>query len=123
VERVRELTDGLGVHSALECVGYKESTRTALGVVRPGGAVGRVGVPQYEAMPMVTQTFFGNVTVAGGPAPARAYIEELLPEVLEGRIEPGRVFDRVASLDEVADGYRAMDSREALKVLVEPRSA
>src|SRR5256886_8422633 len=119
VERVRELTDGLGVHSALECVGYEESTRTALGVVRPGGAVGRVGVPQYEAMPMVTQTFFGNVTVAGGPAPARAYIEELLPEVLEGRIEPGRVFDRVASLDEVPDGYRAMDSREALKVLVE----
>ncbi len=123
VERVRELTDGLGVHSALECVGYKESTRTALGVVRPGGAVGRVGVPQYEAMPMVTQTFFGNVTVAGGPAPARAYIEELLPEVLEGRIEPGRVFDRVASLDEVPDAYRAMDSREALKVLVEPGSA
>src|SRR6266550_4639688 len=119
VERVRELTDGLGVHSALECVGYKESTRTALGVVRPGGAVGRVGVPQYEAMPMVTQTFFGNVTVAGGPAPARAYIEELLPEVLEGRIEPGRVFDRVASLDEVPDAYRAMDSREALKVLIE----
>ena len=72
---------------------------------------------------MVTQTFFGNVTVAGGPAPARAYIEELLPEVLEGRIEPGRVFDRVASLDEVPDGYRAMDSREVLKVLVEPGSA
>jgi hypothetical protein len=120
VERVRELTDGLGVHSALECVGYKESTRTALGVVRAGGAVGRVGVPQYEAMPMVIQTFFGNVTVAGGPAPARAYIEELLPDVLEGRIEPGRVFDRVAPLDEVPDGYRAMDSRDALKVLVEP---
>ncbi|MGZ4282061.1 MAG: zinc-dependent alcohol dehydrogenase family protein [Gaiellaceae bacterium] len=120
VERVRELTDGLGAHSALECVGYEESTRTALGVVRPGGAVGRVGVPQYEALPMAKETFFDNVTVGGGPAPARAYIEELLPDVLEGRIEPGRVFDRVGPLDEVPDGYRAMDSREALKVLVEP---
>ena len=120
VMRVRKLTDGLGVHSVLECVGYEESTRTALGIVRPGGAVGRVGVPQYESLPMVTQTFFGNVTVSGGPAPARAYIEELLPDVLEGRIEPGRVFDRVGPLDEVPEGYRAMDSREALKVLVEP---
>jgi threonine dehydrogenase-like Zn-dependent dehydrogenase len=120
VERVRELTDGLGVHSALECVGYKESMLTALGVVRPGGAVGRVGVPQYESLPRVTRTFFDNVTAAGGPAPARAYIEELLPDVLEGRIEPGRVFDRVGPLDEVPDGYRAMDSREALKVMVEP---
>jgi threonine dehydrogenase-like Zn-dependent dehydrogenase len=120
VERVRELTDGLGAHSVLECVGYEESTRTALGIVRPGGAVGRVGVPQYDSLPMATQTFFANVTVAGGPAPVRAYIEELLPDVLEGRIEPGRVFDRVGPLDEVPDGYRAMDSREALKVLVEP---
>jgi threonine dehydrogenase-like Zn-dependent dehydrogenase len=120
VERVRELTDGLGAHSVLECVVYEESTRTALGIVRPGGAVGRVGVPQYDALPLATQTFFANVSVAGGPAPARAYIEELLPDVLEGRIEPGRVFDRVGPLDEVPDGYRAMDSREALKVLVEP---
>jgi threonine dehydrogenase-like Zn-dependent dehydrogenase len=120
VERVRELTDGLGAHSVLECVGYEESTRTALGIVRPGGALGRVGVPQYDSLPLVTKTFFANVTVAGGPAPARAYIEELLPDVLEGRIEPGRVFDRVVPLDEVPDGYRAMDSREALKVLVEP---
>src|SRR5256714_2353376 len=120
VERVRELTDGLGVHSALECVGYEESTRTALGVVRPGGAVGRVGVPQYEALPMVAETFFANVTIAGGPAPARAYIEELLPDVLELQIQPGRVFDRTGPLDEVPEGYRAMDSREALKVLVTP---
>jgi threonine dehydrogenase-like Zn-dependent dehydrogenase len=120
VERVRELTDGLGAHAVLECVGYEESTRTALGIVRPGGAVGRVGVPQYESLPMVTRTFFDNVTVTGGPAPARAYIEELLPDVLEGKIEPGRVFDRVGPLDEVPDGYRAMDSREALKVLIEP---
>ena len=119
VERVRELTDGIGVHSALECVGYEESTRTALSVVRPGGAVGRVGVPQDESMPAAVETFFDNVTVAGGPAPARAYIEGLLPDVLEGRIEPGRVFDRVGPLDEVPDGYRAMNDREAIKVLIE----
>jgi threonine dehydrogenase-like Zn-dependent dehydrogenase len=65
------------------------------------------------------ETFFKNATIAGGPAPARAYIEELLPDVLEGRIEPGRVFDRVASLDDVPDGYRAMNEREALKVMID----
>ncbi len=64
-------------------------------------------------------SFFNNVTIAGGPAPARAYIEELLPDVLEGRIEPGRVFDRVLRLDKVPDGYRAMNEREAIKVLIE----
>jgi hypothetical protein len=69
-------------------------------------------------MPAVIRTFFNNVTVAGGPAPARAYIAELLPDVLEGRIEPGRVFDRVISLDEVPDGYRAMNEREAIKVMI-----
>jgi threonine dehydrogenase-like Zn-dependent dehydrogenase len=119
VERVRELTDGLGVHSALECVGYEESTRTALDLPRPGGAVGRVGLPQEDAIPEAVRTFFDNITIAGGPAPARAYIEELLPDVLEGRIEPGRVFDCVGPLDEVPDGYRAMNDREAIKVLIE----
>ena len=120
VERVRELTDGLGVHSALECVGHGESTVTALGIVRPGGAVGRVGLPQEETIPQAVSTFFDNVTISGGPAPARAYIEELLPEVLEGKIEPGRVFDRVIGLDDVPDGYRAMNDRESIKVMVEP---
>jgi threonine dehydrogenase-like Zn-dependent dehydrogenase len=119
VERVRVLTKGLGVHSVLECVGYEESTRTALSIARPGGAVGRVGVPQSEVMPSVIPTFFNNVTVAGGPAPARAYIEELLPDVLEGRIEPGRVFDWVGTIDKVPDGYRAMNDREAIKVMIE----
>jgi threonine dehydrogenase-like Zn-dependent dehydrogenase len=119
IERVRELTHGLGVHSVLECVGYEESTRTALGIARPGGAVGRVGVPQVETMPAALPTFFSNVSIAGGPAPARAYIEELLPDVLEGRIEPGRVFDWVGRLDEVPDGYRAMNDREAIKALIE----
>ena len=83
-----------------------------------GGAVGRVGVPQDDSIPAWISTFFDNVTIAGGPAPARAYIEDLLPDVLEGRIEPGRVFDRVSVLDEVPDGYRAMNEREAIKVLI-----
>src|SRR5207253_4063265 len=94
VERVRELTGGLGAHSVLECVGLEQSTVTALSLARPGGAVGRVGVPQDESLPAAQPTFYNNVTIAGGPAPVRAYIEELLPDVLEGRIEPGRVFDR-----------------------------
>ncbi len=119
VERVRELTDGFGVHSVLECVGLDQSMRTALSIARPGGAVGRVGVPQDETMPASRPAFFNNITVSGGPAPARAYIQELLPDVLEGRIEPGRVFDRVVRLDEVPDGYRAMNEREAIKALIE----
>jgi threonine dehydrogenase-like Zn-dependent dehydrogenase len=120
VERVRELTDGFGVHSVLECVGLKQSTLTAIAIARPGGAVGRVGVPQDETMPASLPAFYNNVTVGGGPAPARAYVEELLPDVLEGRIEPGRVFDRIVGLDEVPEGYRAMNEREAIKVMVQP---
>jgi hypothetical protein len=96
VERVRELTDGLGAHSVLECVGLEQSTLTALHIARPGGAVGRVGLPQEDSVPDAIATFFKNVTIDGGPAPVRAYIEELLPDVLDGRIEPGRVFDSVA---------------------------
>jgi threonine dehydrogenase-like Zn-dependent dehydrogenase len=119
VERVRELTDGLGAHSVLECVGLEQSTLTALHIARPGGAVGRVGLPQHASIPTTMATFFDNVTIGGGPAPARAYIDELLPDVLEGRIEPGRVFDRVIGLDEVPDGYRAMNEREAIKVMIE----
>jgi threonine dehydrogenase-like Zn-dependent dehydrogenase len=120
VERVKELTGGDGAHSVLECVGTGDAMRTAVEIARPGGAVGRVGVPHYEAIPAAEPAFFGNITVGGGPAPARAYIEDLLPDVLEGRIEPGRVFDRVVDLDEVPDGYRAMAEREALKVMVNP---
>jgi threonine dehydrogenase-like Zn-dependent dehydrogenase len=119
IEHVRELTGGTGAHSVLECVGHDLSMTTALGIARPGGAVGRVGVPQHEQIPTTRATFFNNVTIAGGPAPARAYIEELLPDVLEGRIEPGRVFDSVTNLDGVPDGYRAMNDREAIKVMVE----
>jgi threonine dehydrogenase-like Zn-dependent dehydrogenase len=120
VERVRELTNGFGVHSVLECVGLEQSMLTAISIARPGGAVGRVGVPQDETMPASRPAFYNNVTVSGGPAPVRAYIKELLPDVLEGRIEPGRVFDQVVRLDGVPDGYRAMDERKAIKVMVKP---
>jgi threonine dehydrogenase-like Zn-dependent dehydrogenase len=120
IERVRQLTGGYGVHCVLECVGLEQSMRTAIGIARPGGAVGRVGVPQDETMPASQPAFYNNVTVGGGPAPVRAYIDELLPDIMEGRVEPGRVFDRVIRLGEVPDGYRAMDQREAIKVIVEP---
>ena len=120
VERVRELTNGFGVHSILECVGTEQAMRTAVNIARPGGAVGRVGVPHYEAIPASETAFYNNLTVSGGPAPVRAYIEELLPDVLEGRIEPGRVFDRFVNLDGVPDGYRAMNERESIKVMVQP---
>ena len=119
IERVRALTGGLGAHSVLECVGHGQSTITALSIARPGGAVGRVGVPQEETVPVALPVFFANITIAGGPAPVRAYMEELLPDVLEGRIQPGRVFDRVTTMDGVPDGYRAMMDREAIKVMIE----
>ena len=120
VERVMTLTGGFGAHSVLECVGSEQGIATSVALARPGGAVGRVGVPHYERVPGGQPTFFRNVSVAGGPAPVRAYIEELLPDILEGRIQPGLVFDRTVDLDGVPDGYRAMDDREAIKVLIKP---
>jgi threonine dehydrogenase-like Zn-dependent dehydrogenase len=120
VERVREITGGRGVHSVLECVGHGAAMETAIGIARPGGAVGRVGVPQHSEIPGSFPAFFGNITVGGGPAPVRAYIDELLPDVLDGRIDPGKVFDRTVGLDGVPDGYRAMADRESIKVMVRP---
>jgi threonine dehydrogenase-like Zn-dependent dehydrogenase len=120
VERVRELTGGLGVHSVLECVGTDQAMGTAIGIARPGGAVGRVGVPHYETTAAWETAFYANITVSGGPASVRAYMDELLPDMLDGRIQPGRVFDRVVNLDGVPDGYRAMNDRESIKVMVKP---
>jgi threonine dehydrogenase-like Zn-dependent dehydrogenase len=118
---VRELTGGQGTHAVLECVGHMPAYQQAVGTVRAGGVISRVGVPQYEEAPVGFASLFGrNITLTGGPGAQRAYIEELLPDVLEGRIEPGRVFDRTVGLDETPEGYRAMDQREALKVLVRP---
>lgn len=98
----------------LECVGTEQAMATCVGIVRPGGAIGRVGVPHYEAIPQAGPLFYNNVMVGGGPAPVRAYIEQLLPDVLEGRIEPGKVFDRTVGLDGV------LDERESIKVMVKP---
>jgi threonine dehydrogenase-like Zn-dependent dehydrogenase len=121
VEQVLELSGGFGAHSVLECVGSEQAVGTAVQITRPGGAVGRVGVPHYDAVPgALSPTFYRNIVVAGGPAPVRAYVDELLPDVMEGRIQPGRVFDRIVGLDGVPDGYRAMNEREALKVMVRP---
>lgn len=81
--------------------------------------ISRVGVPQYEAAPIGFSSIFGgNITLTGGPAPARAYIETLMPAILDGTVRPGKVFDRSVDLDGVPEGYRAMAAREALKVLV-----
>jgi threonine dehydrogenase-like Zn-dependent dehydrogenase len=119
-ERVRELTSGDGTHTVLECVGLKQAIETAFAVVRDGGTVSRVGAPQYDDVPMPFGVFLRNVTLTGGVAPARAYIDELLPDVPEGRIEPGKVFDLAVGLDDIASGYKAMADRTALKVLVRP---
>jgi threonine dehydrogenase-like Zn-dependent dehydrogenase len=118
VERVLELT-GHGAHSVLECVGLERAVETALAITRAGGAIGRVGVPEHDTTPTGI-TFWKNASIAGGPAPVRAYIEELLPDVLEGRIEPGRVFDRTGTIEDVPDGYRAMNDREVPKFQIAP---
>jgi threonine dehydrogenase-like Zn-dependent dehydrogenase len=120
VERVRELTRGQGAHAVLECVGHAEAMATAIEIARSGGAVGRVGVPQDEAMPASLPAFYRNITVGGGPAPVRAYIDELLPDIVEGRIQPGKVFDRVVDLDGVPNGYREMNDRTSIKVMIRP---
>ena len=118
VAMVRELTGNDGTHAVLECVGTREAIEMSLGAVRDGGRIGRVGVAQYDEVPLGMDTIMRNVTVTGGVAPARAYIEELLPDVLDGTVDPGRVFDRTVALDDVPAGYRAMADREALKVLI-----
>jgi threonine dehydrogenase-like Zn-dependent dehydrogenase len=120
IEKVRDLTGGDGSHTVLECVGTSQAIEMALGSVRDGGVASRVGAAQYTEVPMDFGTFFRNITLTGGVAPARAYIEELMPDILDGTIEPGRVFDRTIGLEETPDGYRAMASREALKVLIRP---
>jgi hypothetical protein len=120
IARVLELTAGFGAHAVLECVGHDLALDTAIRIARPGGHVGRVGVPQAETLPASLPAFYRNVTIGGGPAPVRAYLAELLPDVLEGRIEPGRVFDRLTDLDGIPQGYRDMNERRAIKVMVKP---
>ena len=120
IATVRELTGG-GSPIVLEAVGHRPAYDQAVGVVRPGGTISRVGVPQYEEAPVGFGSLFGpNVTLTGGPAPVRAYIDQLLPAVLNGAVQPGKVFDRTVGLEETPKAYAAMDAREALKVAVEP---
>jgi threonine dehydrogenase-like Zn-dependent dehydrogenase len=120
VARVRELTGGIGADQVLECVGTKESMDQAIRSTRPGGMVGYVGVPNGGPELPVRTLFDRNVGVNGGVAPVRGYIEELLPDVLSGAIEPGRVFDLELPLAEAAEAYAAMDERRAIKVLLRP---
>jgi len=114
---VMELTDDVGVDAALECVGTKQSMETALSIARPLSMVGYVGVPHGVEFP-VGEMFFRTRGVLGGPAPARAYIPELLDDVLEERIDPGKVFDFATDLDGVGEAYAAMDERRAIKALL-----
>ncbi|MEO5920992.1 MAG: zinc-binding dehydrogenase [Pseudolysinimonas sp.] len=120
ITALRELLDGELADAALECVGTKESMEQALGSVRGGGRVGFVGVPAGGAELPIREIFDRNITVGGGMAPARTYIPQLLPEVLSGAIQPGRVFDLELPLSEVAEAYAAMDERRAIKVLLRP---
>ncbi|MFZ4841242.1 zinc-dependent alcohol dehydrogenase family protein [Mycetocola saprophilus] len=120
IAQVRELSGGHGAHRVLEAVGFLPAYEQALGVVRPGGAISRVGVPQYVEAPAGRVLFRPNVTLTGGVAPVRKYIDTLLPLVLDGTVDPGRVFDMTVSIEDVPSGYVAMDERRALKVLVKP---
>jgi threonine dehydrogenase-like Zn-dependent dehydrogenase len=119
VARIKELTRGVGADSVLECVGTQESMMQAIKATRPGGYVGFVGVPHGVSVDGV-QLFFSHVHLHGGPAPVRRYLPQLIDLVLEGAINPGKVFDLVLPLREVAEGYRAMDERRAIKTLLRP---
>ena len=120
IDAVRELTQGDGCHVVLEAVGHLPAFEQALGIVRAGGRIARVGVPQYTEGPIGRAQFARNVTITGGVAPVRAYIDRLLPGILDGTVPAGRVFDVELPLDEAATGYELMDRREALKVMLRP---
>ncbi|MCK1815245.1 zinc-dependent alcohol dehydrogenase family protein [Streptomyces sp. XM4011] len=119
VERIKELTGGIGADSVLECVGTAEAMRQALHSARPGGNVGFVGVPHGVTVDG-QELFFSHVGLRGGPAPVRRYLPDLIDRVVSGRIDPGQVFDLTLPLAEVAEGYRAMDERRAIKALLTP---
>ncbi|QKG92267.1 IMP dehydrogenase [Halorubrum sp. SS7] len=123
VERIRELTHG-GPNHVMECVGAASAMNTAIDAVRPGGTIGYVGVPYgVEDEGLDVFGMFGqNVTLAGGVAPVRAYAEELMADVLQGTLDPAPIFTETVGLDDVAEGYRMMDEREAIKVLVKPHA-
>jgi threonine dehydrogenase-like Zn-dependent dehydrogenase len=119
IARVKELTDGLGADSLLECVGTQESMMQAIRAARPGGWVSYVGVPNAVALDGQA-LFFSHVHLHGGPAPVRRYLPELIDLVWSRKIEPGKVFDLTLPLEKVEEGYRAMDERRAIKALLRP---
>lgn len=117
--RIKELTKGVGADSVLECVGTQESMMQAVQSTRPGGFVSYVGVPHGVEL-KGDHLFFSHVHLHGGPAPVRRYLPKLIELVLDGQIQPGKVFDLVLPLDQIAEGYRAMDERRAIKALLRP---
>lgn len=119
VAKIKELTDGLGAHSAIEAVGTQESMMQAIRSTRPGGYVGYVGVAHGVELPG-EELFYAEVHLHGGPAPVRRFLPELIDLVWSGKINPGKVFDLELPLDQVAEGYRAMDGRRAIKTLLWP---
>jgi threonine dehydrogenase-like Zn-dependent dehydrogenase len=119
IARIKDMTGGLGADCVLECVGTQESMKQAIGSARKGGYVSYVGVPhgvQLDGQSL----FFAHVHLHGGPAPVRRFLPKLIELVLNGKIDPGRVFDLTLPLAQVAEGYRAMDERRAIKTLLQP---
>lgn len=119
VARIKELTNGIGADAVLECVGTQESMMQAIRSTRPGGSVGYVGMPHGVEL-NGEELFFSHVRLHGGPAPVRRYLPELIDLVWNGKINPGKIFDLTLPLDQVAEGYRAMDERRAIKTLLQP---
>jgi threonine dehydrogenase-like Zn-dependent dehydrogenase len=119
VARIMELTSGVGADSVLECVGTQEAMAQAIRSTRPGGSVGYAGIPHGVEL-NGQELFYTHIRLHGGPAPVRRYLPELIDLVWNGKINPGKVFDLTLPLDRVAEGYRAMDERRAIKVLLRP---
>ncbi len=119
VARIKELTSGLGAHSVIEAVGTQESMMQAIRSTRPGGHVGYVGVAHDVELPG-DELFFSHVHLHGGPAPVRRFLPELVELIWNREIDPGKVFDLSLPLDQVAEGYRAMDERRAIKAFLWP---
>jgi threonine dehydrogenase-like Zn-dependent dehydrogenase len=119
VARIKELTNGIGADAVLECVGNQESMMQEIGSTRPGGSIGYVGVPHGVKL-NGEGLFFTHIHLHGGPAPVRRFLPELIDLVWNGKIKPGKVFDLTLPLEQVAEGYRAMDERRAIKTLLRP---
>lgn len=122
IEKVKALTQTIGADCILDCVGAAPAREMAMGMVRPGGRIGCVGIPENVPDIKAGDIFWKNITIGGGIAPTRTYIPELMPDVLSGKLNPSPVFDLILPLSELAKGYEAMDKREAIKVLIKPKN-